>query len=93
MAFYDNGKQIMRRQNSYEGTMCANPDLPHAKEACCVEDIVRDIREAHRVSNTTYLYEGERMKWDTAQARCSAYGKDLCVFESVVTFPSKSQTD
>lgn len=31
-SFYNDGKQIMLRDNYRRGTMCANPSLPHARK-------------------------------------------------------------
>ena len=87
-AFYDNGKQISTR-NSYVtagdgmGQICGNPDLPHAREACCRGYRRDEVNSAEMESNVTYKFEGERMKWATAQERCVDYGKDLCFHENV----------
>jgi uncharacterized protein (DUF1501 family) len=91
MAFYDNGKQIMLRDNYRRGSMCANPDLTHAREACCRQERENEARGALMERGVTYLFEGERMKWDTAQSRCQAYGKDLCVYEYITTIPDNNR--
>ena len=90
MAFYDNGKQIQLRDNYRRGQMCANPELPHAREACCNEDNYLDVRDAKQETGVTYLYEGERMKYSTAQGRCVDYGKDLCLYEYITTIPDNN---
>ena len=77
----------MRRVNGYDGTQCANPNLTHAREACCRKERYQEVRSAKMESNVTYFYEGERMKWDTARGRCLAYGQDLCTFEAVQALP------
>ncbi|KAL7537288.1 hypothetical protein ACHAXR_008774, partial [Thalassiosira sp. AJA248-18] len=90
MAFFDNGKQIQLHSNTMRGQMCANADLAHAREACCREDRLYEVRTAWKESNVTYLYEGERMTWATAQDRCVAYGKDLCLYENLSTAPDNN---
>ena len=87
LAFYENGKQIMVRDNYRRGTMCANSELAHAREACCRQEEYQEAREARLESNVTYFYEGERMKYDTAHARCVEYGRDLCVYEYLNVIP------
>ncbi|KAL7461376.1 hypothetical protein ACHAXS_001795, partial [Conticribra weissflogii] len=75
MAFYQNAKRIQGRDNTKQGQMCANPDLPHAREACCRGERYKEVRSA----STSYLYDGERMKFSTAEERCGS----LCMFENV----------
>jgi len=86
MAFYDNGKQIQLRDNYRRGQMCANTDLAQAREACCREDRVSEMRSVME-TGVTYFYEGERMAYDTARDRCVAYGRDLCLFEYINISP------
>ncbi len=81
MLFYDNGIQIRSRENKDIGSMCANPDLAHASEACCREERYQEVRSAIKETGVTYFYEGERMKHSTALDRCQSVGKDLCMFE------------
>lgn len=90
MSFYNNGKQIMGYSNNRRATMCANSELTHAREACCREDRASEVRNAEMKSGVTYRYEGERMKWSTAQSRCAAYGRDLCVYEHIDVIPDNS---
>lgn len=87
MAFYNNGKQIQFRVKYKRGQMCANPDLTHAREACCRQERWSEAWSAIMASNATYLYEGERMKYSTAQDRCQDYERDLCVFRDVTIVP------
>lgn len=87
MLFYPDAKQISRLTNS-RYNMCANSDLAHAREACCLEDNAVDVRYAHMVTNVTYFYDGERMSFAAAKQRCMAYGKDLCQFEGVSVYPN-----
>jgi hypothetical protein len=67
--------------------MCANANLAHAREACCRQDRDDEVNIAAMVSNVTYKYEGERMTFGTARNRCFAYGRDLCLFEAVSSYP------
>ena len=85
LAFYD-GKQIQLRDNYRQGQMCANPNLPHAREACCRQERYQEVQTARMETGVTYLYEGERMMYATAEGRCNVRG--LCQFESVLVFPS-----
>lgn len=71
-AFYEGGKQISRRDRDWEGTMCADPRLPAASEACGRQD---NGGRAFRAS----LYTGERMTFNTAAARCANMSSDLPV--------------
>jgi len=75
LAFYRDAKRIQGRDNRKQGQMCANPDLPHAREACCRGERYREVRSA----STSYLYDGERMTFSTAAERCGS----LCMFENV----------
>ena len=81
MLFYDNGKQIRPKENKDVGNLCANPDLAHASEACCRKERYQEVRSAQKETGVTYMYEGERMKYDTALDRCVNYGKGLCMYE------------
>lgn len=87
LGFYDNGKQIQLRDSNKPGQMCANANLAHAREACCRQDRKDEVNVAAMVSNVTYFYEGERMAFATAKDRCLSYGRDLCLFESVSSYP------
>ena len=87
MAFYDDGKQIRAKENKDLGSMCANPNLAHASEACCREERYQEVRSATKETGTTYFYEGERMMYSTAKDRCVTAGKDLCMFEAVTVYP------
>jgi len=83
MSFYDNGKQIQYRRWSRTSAMCANPNLAHAREACCW----KEGNKARLVSGVTHLYDGERMKFSTAKNRCVEDRRDLCVFRSITVAP------
>ena len=87
LGFYQEGKKIQLRDSSQkQGQMCADPQLAHAREACCsAEDV------AYMETGVTYLYEGERMTWATAKDRCETVGKDLCDFKSVSVNPSNDE--
>ena len=86
LAFYDKGKQIQLRDNYRYGQMCANSNLPHAREACCRQERYQEVNIASMETGVTYLYEGERMTYATAQQRC--HEKGLCQFETVSVSPS-----
>lgn len=86
LAFY-NGKQIQTSDSSSNGQICANPDLPVAREACCRPDTREDVKQAKMVSGVTHLYEGERMTWARANDRCRDYGSSLCRFASLEVSP------
>lgn len=83
LAFYDNAKIIQLRDNDKLGTMCANPDLAHAREACCREDRYQEVRNAHQETGVTNRFDAERMTYATAQERCTDFGGSLCQFERV----------
>lgn len=87
LGFYDNGKQIQLRDSYRRGQMCANTDLAHAREACCRSERDDEINVAVSVSNVTYKYEGERMTFGTARDRCLSYGRDLCLFQGLTSYP------
>ena len=87
MAFFDDGKQI-RAKSFYDlGSMCANPNLAHASEACCRDERFQEVRNAEKVTGETYFYEGERTTYNTARDRCLNAGKDLCVYEYTTVLP------
>lgn len=86
LAFY-NGKQVQTSDSSRRGQICANPDLPVAREACCRPEMREDVKQAKMVSGVTHLYEGERMTWARAHDRCRAYGSSLCQFASLKVSP------
>ena len=65
-----------------------NPRLEIARESCCRQSENNEVREAIMESGVTHFYDGERMKFLTAKERCIAYGRDLCVYRSVVGIPS-----
>lgn len=90
MAFYDNGKQIQRRANTDQGQMCSNSDLAHAREACCRQERVSEVRVAEIITGETHFYDGERMSYATAKERCVSYGKDLCVYEGLNNYGWKT---
>lgn len=75
-AFYNDAKKIERRNRHFQGTICANPNLPHAGEACCNELDKNQVNLASR----NYVYENERMTYDTASQRCDHH---LCEFRRV----------
>ncbi len=87
LAFYNDGKQIRGRENKDLGSMCANPNLAHAAEACCRDERYQEVRSATKVTGETYFYEGERTKYNTARDRCVNAGKDLCMFEYTTVSP------
>ena len=87
LAFYDDGKQIRAKENLDLGSMCANPNLAHASEACCREERYLEVRSAKKETGVTYFYEGERSTYNTAKDRCVSAGKDLCMFEYTAVNP------
>lgn len=87
MAFYDDGKQIRAKDNTDLGSMCANPSLAHASEACCRGERYQEVRVATKETGVTYFYEGERSTYNTARDRCVNAGKDLCMFEHTSVSP------
>lgn len=87
MAFYNGGKQIRAKENLDLGSMCANPNLAHASEACCREERYQEVRSATKETGVTYFYEGERTTYNTARERCLNAGKDLCMFEYTTVVP------
>ena len=81
--FYNGGKKIERRNRMKEGTICANPSLPHDGKACCNQSEYLSVYKASR----NYIYENERMKYSTAEGRCDA---NLCEYKEV-TIPDDMQ--
>ena len=91
MGFYDNGKQINGNVNfRAQSQVCGNPQLTHARAVCCRELVYTDVTNGRMVPNVTFFYDGERMKYDTAESRCVGYGKDLCFYEGSSFLPSQS---
>jgi hypothetical protein len=94
MSFYDNGKQIQLYDNYRHGQMCANPDIPQARAACCRESRYNEVRTASMISGITHLYEGERVTYDKANERCSQLlgvpqdQDSMCQFEAVSISPN-----
>ena len=74
MAFFNNARKLSPRFGS-DPSVCANPDLPVASEACCTLGSVDATRNA--------LYSGERMTFETAKTRCKDISRDICVYHSV----------
>lgn len=74
-AFYNDAKGVGRYYRSDEGTMCANPRLPHASEACCEPDDYLSLSLASR----NCKYDGERVTYSTAEERCDS----LCVYKDM----------
>jgi len=75
-AFYTNAKKVIHKER-WNDSSCANPNLPYASEACCSTGNLR----AYRSPN--YLYDGERVMFSTADARCKAIGKKSCDFNDI----------
>jgi len=83
-AFYNGGKGVARYSRSERhSNMCANPKLPHAGEACCDES----TRNFFAFRN--YVYDGERVKYSTAESRCGSTG--LCVYGVVSGVPNQER--
>jgi len=74
-AFYNDAKGVARYYRSEEGNMCANPQLPHASEACCDQFLSSTLSLASR----SYLYDGERVTYSTAEDRCGS----LCMYKDM----------
>ena len=86
MSFYNGAKQIQARANMRPAQQCADPRLPVASEACCLQERYGETN-ATKVNLVTFFYDGEREKYDTAKSRCMDYGKDLCMFKRVYSTP------
>ena len=72
--FYHGAKRIQARANFRPAQQCANPNLAHAMEACC-DQVKYGDTNATRETLSTYFYEGERVKYDTAVSRCLNMGR------------------
>jgi hypothetical protein len=72
--FFDNAKTISQRYRE-DPSLCTNPELPVAAEACCSFG----TNTAVRVS----LFDGERLKLANAKSRCESVGLELCDFHKV----------
>ena len=72
--FYHSAKKISQRKRTYEAS-CANPLLPVASEACCSSGSTTATRN--------HIYDGERLTYDTAKARCIDQSKNSCDFYEV----------
>lgn len=69
--FYDNAKSVSHRSRN-KGTLCANPLLPVAAEACCAS--------GKNNANRNAVYDGERMSFNSAVSRCDDIGLEACNF-------------
>jgi hypothetical protein len=74
--FYANAKKVINKQR-WDDSSCANPLLPYASEACCSTGDLTAYR------SPDYLYDQERVRFDTANARCEAIGKKSCDFNDI----------
>lgn len=74
MAFFNNARKLSPRFGT-DPSVCANPELPVASEACCELGDVEATRNA--------LYSGERMTFETAKTRCRDITRDICVYRHV----------
>ena len=77
LPFYMNGVKTAG-QSRNTNTICANPSLPVASEACCLQN-----QASNRDAIRSCLISGETMTRDRAQSRCSSIGRTLCDFRSV----------
>ena len=75
-AFYNNAKKVIFRER-WSDSSCANPMLPYASEACCSMGDLRAYR------SPDYLYDGERVKFSSAESRCVADNKLSCDFNDI----------
>ena len=81
LAFFEGGVKVSKRRGQ-QTSMCANPKLPVASEACC--------NAAGTVATPNCNFAGERMSMATAAARCESVNKKLCdygVFRTNDTCP------
>ena len=82
LAFYNNAKKINHKKKTDAGTMCANPLLPVAQEACCPQFLPMSV-----TATMNNKYDGERMTYATAESRC----ENLCDYDIVDTVSHKSK--
>jgi len=80
LAFFNVAKMLNKRKKTDAGTICGNPLLPVAQEACCGGG---GFGLEATMSNT---YDGERMTFFTAQNKCGS----LCEYNEVVVESHKS---
>uniref|UniRef100_A0A7S4JX61 DUF1501 domain-containing protein n=1 Tax=Odontella aurita TaxID=265563 RepID=A0A7S4JX61_9STRA len=66
-AFYEGAKKLSRRNTNFQGAMCANPLLPAAFEACCLNSF-----SLTPVAHMNNLYDDERVTLATARDRCAS---------------------
>jgi len=86
-AFFNHAKKLSLQEKSYAGTICGNPLLPVATEACCLNPLPSlGTHEATRNN----MYNGERMSFDKAEERCSAISRQSCDYDQVLG-PSGSE--
>ena len=81
LAFFNDAKKINLQNKNWPGTMCANPALPEASEACCPVPLPSGYKVAHR----HVMFDGERLSFDAASARCTKIGKQLCDYNKIHT--------
>ena len=74
--FYANAMKVINKQR-WDDSSCANPLLPYASEACCSTGDLTAYR------SPGYLYDQERVLFNTADARCEAMGKKSCDFNDI----------
>ncbi len=77
LTFYNNPMRIAPRFST-DSSMCADPRLPVAGEACCSAEGF-DGRIASRNSK----YSGERMTFETGRSRCTDLSKEICMYYRV----------
>lgn len=73
--FFNSGIKLSQRYKWMRST-CGNPLLPVASEACCAS--------GSQFGQRNYIYDGERMTYDTALNRCSELGMMTCDYNHVV---------
>lgn len=75
--FYADAKKVINKYRNADSS-CANPLLSYASEACCEGTF---DQTAERYEN--YLYDQERVKFSTANARCQLMGMMSCDFNTI----------
>ena len=78
LAFFNAGITTAMAESSNARSVCANPTLPIAAEACCASSSTGnlDAIPACKIS-------AERMTYETAQNRCTSIGRELCQYRSM----------
>jgi hypothetical protein len=78
LSFFKNSKKVSTRTGNVLKSMCANPELDFAMDACCGDPNQNKPGAAHLCE-----FHLERTTYATAQSRCQNTGGDTCDWYSI----------